>query len=203
MPNGPALSPALDHLYQGQSNDCYWHGLFGGIYIVHMRMATLSHLIAAEDMADAAEAAAGGRPYAARLVDTDLDALDEVLVTTPDRRSWSTRLRARASHPGTCAPLGWLWRLSCGARPEAYHQRLAAQERKAEEMALAEAGGGAEATATASGGPKTIHDISQLQGAGPDSLPALRPQRAPEWTRPRAARGRRHNGGTADGGEIR
>ena len=20
----------LDHLYQGQSNDCYWHGLFGG-----------------------------------------------------------------------------------------------------------------------------------------------------------------------------
>ena len=21
---------ALDHLYQGQSNDCYWHGLFGG-----------------------------------------------------------------------------------------------------------------------------------------------------------------------------
>jgi hypothetical protein len=24
---------ALDHLYQGQSNDCYWHGLFGGIYI--------------------------------------------------------------------------------------------------------------------------------------------------------------------------
>jgi len=42
---------ALDHLYQGQSNDCYWHGLFGGIYIVHMRMATLANLIAAEDLA--------------------------------------------------------------------------------------------------------------------------------------------------------
>ena len=83
MPNGPSLTPALDHLYQGQSNDCYWHGLFGGIYIVHMRMATLSHLIAAEDLADAAVAAAGGRPYEARLVDTDLDAIDEVLVTTP------------------------------------------------------------------------------------------------------------------------
>ena len=25
----------------GQSNDCYWHGLFGGIYISHMRLATL------------------------------------------------------------------------------------------------------------------------------------------------------------------
>ena len=45
---------ALDHLYQGQSNDCYWHGLFGGIYISHMRLATYEHLIAAEDLADAA-----------------------------------------------------------------------------------------------------------------------------------------------------
>ena len=40
-----------DHLYRGQSNDCYWHGWFGGIYIVHMRMATLAELIAAEDLA--------------------------------------------------------------------------------------------------------------------------------------------------------
>jgi alpha-amylase len=67
MPDGPAGAAgaagkgrALDHLYQGQSNDCYWHGLFGGIYIVHMRLATLSHLIAAEDLADAAASAAAG-----------------------------------------------------------------------------------------------------------------------------------------------
>ena len=52
---------ALDHLYQGQSNDCYWHGLFGGVYIVHMRLATLARLIAAEDLADQAQAAGGGR----------------------------------------------------------------------------------------------------------------------------------------------
>ncbi len=32
---------AIDHLYQGQSNDCYWHGLFGGIYISHMRAGDL------------------------------------------------------------------------------------------------------------------------------------------------------------------
>ena len=29
-PPGPTRDRALDHLYQGQSNDCYWHGLFGG-----------------------------------------------------------------------------------------------------------------------------------------------------------------------------
>ena len=54
MTPGPARDGALDHLYQGQSNDCYWHGLFGGIYISHMRLATYEHLIAAEDLADAA-----------------------------------------------------------------------------------------------------------------------------------------------------
>ena len=37
MPAGPARLAALDHLFKGQSNDCYWHGLFGGIYISHMR----------------------------------------------------------------------------------------------------------------------------------------------------------------------
>ena len=51
MPAGAIRDRALDHLYRGQSNDCYWHGLFGGIYIVHMRMATLAELIAAEDLA--------------------------------------------------------------------------------------------------------------------------------------------------------
>ena len=48
--SGAARERALDHLYRGQSNDCYWHGLFGGIYLVHMRMATLAELIAAEDL---------------------------------------------------------------------------------------------------------------------------------------------------------
>ena len=50
------LARIVDHLYQGQSNDCYWHGLFGGVYLSHMRLATLEHLIAAEDGADRAAA---------------------------------------------------------------------------------------------------------------------------------------------------
>jgi alpha-amylase len=156
MPEGPAVSRALDHLYQGQSNDCYWHGLFGGIYIVHMRMATLSHLIAAEDLADAAEAAAtgaagarGGRPYGARLTDTDLDAVDEVLVTSPAQTvvvdlndggaisTWDLRASRVA--------LGSVLR----RRREAYHQRLVDHDRAAEVAAL----GQTEAKALAGEGP--------------------------------------------------
>ena len=37
MPAGAEKLAAEDHLHRGQSNDCYWHGLFGGVYITHMR----------------------------------------------------------------------------------------------------------------------------------------------------------------------
>ena len=33
MAAGALRDRARDHLYRAQSNDCYWHGLFGGIYI--------------------------------------------------------------------------------------------------------------------------------------------------------------------------
>jgi alpha-amylase len=179
---GAARDRATDHLYQGQSNDCYWHGLFGGIYIVHMRMATLSHLIAAEDAADMAGAAeaGGASPYGARLADTDLDSLDEVLVTSPGQ----TVIVDPAQGAGISS---WDLRASRVAlasvlrrRPEAYHQRLVAHDRAAEESAIgateAEAlveegavpGGHAAAAATLAEGeaPKTIHDTVNVKEPG-------------------------------------
>ncbi|MER3442967.1 MAG: hypothetical protein C4333_02145, partial [Meiothermus sp.] len=46
LPDGPAKETARRHLHAGQSNDAYWHGLFGGLYLAHLRLAVLSHLIA-------------------------------------------------------------------------------------------------------------------------------------------------------------
>ena len=73
MPEGQTKDEALTHLYQGQSNDVYWHGLFGGVYISHMRLATWEHVIAAEDLAEEA----GGSAVSAELRDTDADGIDE------------------------------------------------------------------------------------------------------------------------------
>lgn len=42
------LARAVDHLYQAQCNCAYWHGLFGGLYLPHLRSAVFSNLIAAE-----------------------------------------------------------------------------------------------------------------------------------------------------------
>jgi alpha-amylase len=47
---GPA---ARDSLYRAQSNDVYWHGVFGGLYLNHLREAAYADLLKAEAAADA------------------------------------------------------------------------------------------------------------------------------------------------------
>jgi len=153
MPEGSAREAALDHLYRGQSNDCYWHGLFGGIYIAHMRAATLAHLIAAEDAADGALGTLAG----SELRDLDLDGRDEVRLANEGEvisieldegggiGAWDVRA---ARHALT----GVLRR-----RPEAYHETLRRHEAAAARNAKGTAGDGA---------PASIHDIVQVKEAG-------------------------------------
>jgi hypothetical protein len=153
MPEGPDRQAALDHLYRGQSNDCYWHGLFGGIYIAHMRAATLENLIAAEAMADAAL----GTETAAELVDLDLDGRDDVRLAGPGQvvtvelddgagiGAWDLRA---ARHAVT----GVLRR-----RPEAYHELV----RQQGEAAQVHEGSGDNAGAAAS-----IHEAIRSKEAG-------------------------------------
>ena len=99
MPMGSTKTRAIDHLHRGQSNDCYWHGLFGGIYISHMRLATYEHLIAAEDLADAVL----GTARAADLLDLDMDGRDEVRLAEPGqvvtREADRGRGHRRLGHP--------------------------------------------------------------------------------------------------------
>ncbi|MDR7523553.1 MAG: DUF1926 domain-containing protein [Armatimonadota bacterium] len=80
MPPGPRRDEALDHLWQGQCNCPYWHGVFGGIYLGHIRSANYAHLIAAERIADAGRAAR--RRVRIRLADLDADGRGEVLVAS-------------------------------------------------------------------------------------------------------------------------
>jgi len=44
---------ALAELWKGQCNDAYWHGIFGGLYLPHLRSALSRHLIRAESAANA------------------------------------------------------------------------------------------------------------------------------------------------------
>lgn len=42
-----------DALYESQANDAYWHGLFGGLYLPHLRRAVYAALVRLEGMLDA------------------------------------------------------------------------------------------------------------------------------------------------------
>ncbi len=167
MPEGPARTAALDHLHRGQSNDCYWHGLFGGIYISHMRLATYEHLIAAEDAADAAS----GATRSALELDLDMDGLPEVCLSEPGQV-----VTVKPSEGGGIG--GWDIRAARHAltavlrrRPEAYHETLRAHEEslRAHEQSLRahEAEGEAGAAPAAGGGaPASIHEMVMVKEPG-------------------------------------
>jgi len=42
----------LHELWKGQCNDAYWHGIFGGLYLPHLRSSLYKHLLNAESMAE-------------------------------------------------------------------------------------------------------------------------------------------------------
>jgi hypothetical protein len=176
MAPGPLRAIAIDHLQRGQSNDCYWHGLFGGIYISHMRLATYEHLIAAEDLADTAS----DHLHATELLDLDMDGLDDVRLAGPGQvvtvdlaegagiGSWDVRAVRHA--------LGAVLR----RRPEAYHLRLRAHEAALVAAAAAsgsdggaghsdgsdDGGGPGQPPAPEGDGPASIHDLVMAKEPG-------------------------------------
>ncbi|MFH1854021.1 MAG: alpha-amylase/4-alpha-glucanotransferase domain-containing protein, partial [Candidatus Omnitrophota bacterium] len=46
------IENAKKELYKGQTNCPYWHGVFGGIYLYHLRSAIYEHLIKADKILD-------------------------------------------------------------------------------------------------------------------------------------------------------
>ena len=46
------IAEAWDEIYKAQCNDCYWHGLFGGVYLQFLRFSVYTHLINAEKILD-------------------------------------------------------------------------------------------------------------------------------------------------------
>jgi len=67
-------TPAMQQcLYASQANDAYWHGLFGGLYLPHLRRSVYNNLIELEALLDQCV------PRAAQYRnDTDLDGIEEL-----------------------------------------------------------------------------------------------------------------------------
>lgn len=144
------LTKALDHVWQAQCNCGYWHGVFGGLYLPHLRRALHGHLARAERLL-------GGADAQVAVSDWDLDGHDEIVL-----RDASQSLSV---HPGQGAgiPVWWLDRPALNLadamtrQEEAYHARIAGLEGK-------------------SGGNKLA---DQFEGANPELARLLRYDETP------------------------
>ena len=88
--NELVLSQAKDELWKGQCNCSYWHGVFGGLYLPHLRSAIYKHLIHAEKVVDELARPTGPTNSLQaknwidhQILDFDKDGQDELLVNTP------------------------------------------------------------------------------------------------------------------------
>ncbi|MDD2774537.1 MAG: DUF1926 domain-containing protein [Gallionella sp.] len=52
LPDGKCSADLLDDLYEAQANDAYWHGLFGGLYLPHLRRAVYNAIVRLEAKLD-------------------------------------------------------------------------------------------------------------------------------------------------------
>lgn len=125
----------LHELWKGQCNDAYWHGIFGGLYLPHLRSALYRHLITAESMAEdilyqsrparsRRREAAKGRTSWKVEGDLDCDGFRDICLGTADMTAFFTErggslveLSLKRSKPVNV--LDTLTR-----RREAYHSRL-------------------------------------------------------------------------------
>ena len=76
--------PAYDRLLQAQCNDVFWHGVFGGLYLPHLRQAAYRNLLAAQTGLEHYQGRPSGGETEITTVDMDQDGADEVLLNHRD-----------------------------------------------------------------------------------------------------------------------
>jgi len=118
-PGEPAVLAAREALWRGQANDAYWHGVFGGCYLPHLRRAVKTALLEAE-----ARLSGDGAPVEVTVADVNGDGLPEVLVRTP-----ALSITLNPARGGALTEIGALARRHdvadvLGRRAETYHARL-------------------------------------------------------------------------------
>ncbi|MBI5205912.1 MAG: DUF1926 domain-containing protein, partial [Nitrospirae bacterium] len=145
--NSKLLTPdsLLHELWKGQCNDAYWHGIFGGLYLPHLRSALYRHLLNAESMAEKLL----GEDVSVEEGDLDCDGFRDICISKGDITAFLTEdsgaLIELSSKGKQVNVLDVLTR-----RPEAYHSRVS------------ETSQNDSAEGSVRGETKTIHDPERL-----------------------------------------
>ncbi|MGC9367004.1 MAG: alpha-amylase/4-alpha-glucanotransferase domain-containing protein [bacterium] len=108
------------HILKAQCNCGYWHGIFGGIYLPHLREAIFSNLLNAEQEYFQTQ----HKLYSVDRIDFDQDDIDEILVRTKNFSYVISPARGGSFNEISSRPLGHNFANLIARRKEAYHQLL-------------------------------------------------------------------------------
>ena len=150
---GKKWNEARDHLYRAQANDPYWHGVFGGLYLRHLRRGAYAELLQSERLLDAQKKRGKiwvegdmATEEVGRSSQLHLRSDNVTLLFYPDEGAQLVEMSDKERRVNLLDTLT--------RRPEPYHKKLSALHQ--EKMA---------AVASAGGEPATIHERR-----GPSSL---------------------------------
>ncbi|MEA2724536.1 MAG: 4-alpha-glucanotransferase, partial [Gemmatimonadales bacterium] len=103
---------------RAQCNDAYWHGVFGGLYLPHLREAIWSNLALAESELRR------GEPLAVEVLDLDGDGHDEIWIHSDRFSALLSPRRGGALEEYTIFATGMNYANTLTRRREAYHDDL-------------------------------------------------------------------------------
>ncbi|WKZ33889.1 MAG: DUF1926 domain-containing protein [Thermodesulfobacteriota bacterium] len=133
------------HLYRAQCNDAYWHGVFGGLYLPHLRTAVYENLI----LAEGAALEKSGKGVEISASDLDADNHEEVVVRSSDLSVFLSPFNGGALFELDYRPKGVNIQNTLTRYQEGYHYKLE------------ESGGGDE-----NNGAKSIHEMVKVKEEG-------------------------------------
>lgn len=119
--DGAKFSEARAALYRGQCNCAYWHGLFGGLYLNHLRHALYENLLKAESIVD--HKIHGSKPYVNLCIaDVDHDRSHEALITTQHMEAMISPKAGGSLVELSYRPAAFNLQNTLARRYEAYHR---------------------------------------------------------------------------------
>jgi 4-alpha-glucanotransferase len=138
---------ARKHVFMGQSNDSYWHGVFGGLYLPHLRASVYEHLIEAEKLLESK------KPFAECILkDINMDGHDEVILNNNDIKACFFLKEGGVLYELDYKPSSVNIMATLQRRYEGYHDKIKAA-----------------ASAEIADGTKTIHDMVITKEEGLDA----------------------------------
>ncbi len=115
------LFKARSNLYMAQANDAYWHGVFGGLYLNHLRSNIHSYLIEAEKIIDNI---ASKKEAAVKQEDINFYGEEEILINTKEHNLYFMPQKQGVLYNWDYKPRSLNITNTIMRSQEKYHQRL-------------------------------------------------------------------------------